>query len=1071
MGGGLALVAALLGGAGAMAQAATDARFVAAQGAASLGLALAASSVLLAVALTAAGGLADRAGRARLLPASCAIAAVALASLAGWAELAPRAAAWLGFFGVKLFLALVELAFWMGVDERLDARQSVRVVPRLAAAFGAGGAGSAAVAVPLAQRGGPSAVLLGAAALLALAALATRALPSLRWVAPERAAGASAARVRTWPALADAARTLWTSALLRQLALLVAAGGAFAALLYLRLAAEAGARHSGDHALTATLSALRSAGQVVTLVTQLAVAPWLLRRLGAGWALVLAPLWALLSAAGIAAAPGLLAVAVSSVLARGLDQAIETPAHRLVHGLLPAEIRGRAVGAVEGLAKRGGAVVAGLLGAVLVAWPRAELALLALSALGYAAFAVALARRLPALAVATSAPAAEAPGSATRSPTLGPRSLEALARELAGPVERARRAAELLAELARRGHVQAVAPLCVAACASGQAWLWREAASAVAGAPGVRLPERARWPELASLSTEAACAALATCALGDDRAPLALLQEAEASDRAAVATVARLALGHRSDPARALAELADELREGTPEGREAAAELALLWSTRALAMADPGLVLACAWPLVTLVRRAHAAPEARPRALERLCELVEATASQRDAEAALLRAELGALALRLADRRGPELAEPPLAARALALLGPLARVGGGRGSEELAALAAHALGDRDEEISEAAAGLLAQLGVTAMAELLVVVGYGRRAARDRAAAVLRALPVTVPALDQLVERELTALADTALAIGALVEQDAAVPAGVPLLVRRLEDRCREIAHSVLLLVATQRRAAAIAEAALLWRHARGRRDRARALAVIDATLPRTLAARLLDAIDERPALDRARAVAARTRGELPSQREVIARELRGADALARRLLLEGLPGPALAEYRADLAIAAHQAAVAADPHALLSRLARVPEPEPIVAEGSAMPSHVETVLALSRVELFAELSTRQLDELARRARWQRLSAEQVVAVRGQPLHALVVVESGALRCGDRQLGAGSVVDELALVAPAPPADEVLAVEPSRILLLDRQALEELCDDVPGLGAALCRSLGERLRAR
>ncbi len=1064
---GLALVAVLLGGAGAMAQAATDARFVAAQGAGYLGLALAASSVLLAVALTAAGGLADRAGRARLLPVSCAIAALALAALAGWAELAPRVAAWLGFFGVKLFLALVELAFWMGVDERLDARQSVRAVPRLAAAFGAGGAGSAAVAVPLAQRGGPSAVLLGAAGLLALAALATRALPSLRWVAPERVTGTRA--VRTWPARADAARTLWASALLRQLALLVAAGGAFAALLYLRLAAEAGAKHLGDRELTATLSALRSAGQVVTLAVQLALAPWLLRRLGAGWALVLAPIWAVLSAAGIAAAPGLLAVAVSSVFARGLDQAIETPAHRLVHGLLPSEIRGRAVGAVEGLAKRGGALVAGLLGAALMAWPRAELALLVGSALGYAAFAFALARRLPTLAVATSA-SAELPGASTRSPTLGPRSLEALARELSGPGERARRAAELLAELARRGHAQAVAPLCAAACESGRDWLWRAAAGAVAGSPGVRLPERSRWPDLASLSAEAACAALATCALGDDRAPLAVVEEAQADARPAVAAVARLALAYRGEPALGLVDLADELRERDPACREAAGELALLWSARALASA-PSLVLACAWPLLALVRREQAAPRVRPRALERLCELVERTAEQRDAESALLRTELGALALRLADRRGDALAEPTLAARALVVLGALARGGGTIDGVELGALATHALGDRDEEVSEAAARLLSQLGVSAMAELLVVVGYGRRAARDRAAAVLRTLPVTVPALDELVERELASLDATALAIGALAEPPEESPAELLLLVRRLEDRCREIAHSVLLLVATQRRVAAIAEAALQWRHARGRRDRARALAVIDATLPRALATRLLDAIDERPAMARARAVAARLRCELPSRREVIARELRGADALARRLLLEGLPGSTLAEYRVDLGIAAQQASVAADPHALLSRLARVPEPEPVVAEGAVMPSHVETVLALSRIELFAELSTRQLDELARRARWQRLSAEQVVAVRSQPLHALIVVESGALRCGDRQIGAGGVVDELALVAPAPPVDEVIAAEPSRILLLDRQALEELCDDVPGLGAALCRSLGERLRVR
>ena len=95
----------------------------------------------------------------------------------------------------------------------------------------------------------------------------------------------------------------------------------------------------------------------------------------------------------------------------------------------------------------------------------------------------------------------------------------------------------------------------------------------------------------------------------------------------------------------------------------------------------------------------------------------------------------------------------------------------------------------------------------------VVASYGRRVARDRAASLLRAHAATTPALDALIERELAALDQTCLALGALVDdrvRAASQPALAPgpsssevsdLLLRRLDERSREIAHSVLLLVA------------------------------------------------------------------------------------------------------------------------------------------------------------------------------------------------------------------------------------------------------------------------------
>ncbi|MCA9675752.1 MAG: cyclic nucleotide-binding domain-containing protein, partial [Myxococcales bacterium] len=90
-----------------------------------------------------------------------------------------------------------------------------------------------------------------------------------------------------------------------------------------------------------------------------------------------------------------------------------------------------------------------------------------------------------------------------------------------------------------------------------------------------------------------------------------------------------------------------------------------------------------------------------------------------------------------------------------------------------------------------------------------------------------------------------------------------------------------------------------------------------------------------------------------------------------------------------------------------------------------------------------------------------------------VVAAGELVDALIVVASGALRVDDpaapRSLGAGAALDELAVVAPQPAPAAVVADQPSRLLRLDRLDFEELVDDVPGLGAAVCRALGARAR--
>ena len=128
-----------------------------------------------------------------------------------------------------------------------------------------------------------------------------------------------------------------------------------------------------------------------------------------------------------------------------------------------------------------------------------------------------------------------------------------------------------------------------------------------------------------------------------------------------------------------------------------------------------------------------------------------------------------------------------------------------------------------------------------------------------------------------------------------------------------------------------------------------------------------------------------------------------------------------------------------------------------------------MPSRVETLIALGRVPLLASLTTRQLADVAERARWSHPREGAVVIAGGDLLDALIVVDDGVLAVADRRIGKGEVVDELACVAPAWATADLRVAQTARLIRLERADFEELVDDVPGLAAAVCRALGERAR--
>jgi hypothetical protein len=195
-------------------------------------------------------------------------------------------------------------------------------------------------------------------------------------------------------------------------------------------------------------------------------------------------------------------------------------------------------------------------------------------------------------------------------------------------------------------------------------------------------------------------------------------------------------------------------------------------------------------------------------------------------------------------------------------------------------------------------------------------------------------------------------------------------------------------------------------------------------------------------------------------------------ELAGRDRLSRALVLHVLGATDRSAHRDTIAKAAQAEALAASPSELLRRLSHaMTEPaDAKIDEGATdMPSRVETLIALGRVPLLAALSTRQLADVAERARWVTAREGSVLVTAGDPIDALIVVEDGELQVGERRVVKGEVVDELACVAPIAAASDLTVMRSARLIRLERVDFEELVDDVPGLASSVCRALGERAR--
>ena len=130
---------------------------------------------------------------------------------------------------------------------------------------------------------------------------------------------------------------------------------------------------------------------------------------------------------------------------------------------------------------------------------------------------------------------------------------------------------------------------------------------------------------------------------------------------------------------------------------------------------------------------------------------------------------------------------------------------------------------------------------------------------------------------------------------------------------------------------------------------------------------------------------------------------------------------------------------------------------------------------VERVAALHRVDLFAAVPGRVLAAVAATAEELAVEPGSTFIELGAVEDCLYVLTGGRVRVhrGERtlvELGAGSVVGELAVLVPEPRAASVTALEHTQLLRVRKVVLDELLADQPELASGVIAALAGRLRA-
>lgn len=152
----------------------------------------------------------------------------------------------------------------------------------------------------------------------------------------------------------------------------------------------------------------------------------------------------------------------------------------------------------------------------------------------------------------------------------------------------------------------------------------------------------------------------------------------------------------------------------------------------------------------------------------------------------------------------------------------------------------------------------------------------------------------------------------------------------------------------------------------------------------------------------------------------------------------------------------------------------LARRAETPAREPGNERDEEEMELIEKVFRLQSVDLLSGVKSRQLALLASIAREVEVRPDAIFIRRGEPTDALYLVIHGEVSLEGEREGSISITDggafgTWALIDEHPSLVEARAVEPTRVLRITREDFRDLLIDHPELGLDLLRGLASRVR--
>jgi len=272
--------------------------------------------------------------------------------------------------------------------------------------------------------------------------------------------------------------------------------------------------------------------------------------------------------------------------------------------------------------------------------------------------------------------------------------------------------------------------------------------------------------------------------------------------------------------------------------------------------------------------------------------------------------------------------------------------------------------------------------------------------------------------------------------------------------QRLHERLDESSHTTVLLIATVLDDERLARISRLLGRTHSGRDRALVLEALEALLPPPERARLLPLLEEGSSATLARAAAAALGRPFPSFDEAVAEVLASSDGLGQDLLRATLPAATLARV----------AGIAVDPT----------RPGVPYERTDQRMTHVDTILHLRSLDLFAGLTTRQLAELARVVAERTVESGVTIVREGEFDDQMYFIVDGQVRITKEgapvsALGPGEFFGEISVFDGERRSASATSEGPVRLLRLDRQDLFEVMEEHPAIAIAICQTLSRRIR--